>query len=168
LQRIRNAYRKAFENRISLICIRAGTDEVVGLNALYVKSKFDKPTPPSDDESFRILNESLDYIEMKSNIYEHYNVDHYVSAAGLCVDENYRGRGIATEILKTRAALLRAIGLKVTSAVFSTIGGQKAAHAAGYEENFSTQYEDFEKLFPSMRFSHVRGLCCKVLSLKIQ
>lgn len=70
------------------------------------------------------------------NVFEHYKVKHCLMASGLCVDTSYRARGIATEMLKARAALLKALGLKVTTASFSGIGSQKAAEQAGYEENF--------------------------------
>jgi GNAT superfamily N-acetyltransferase len=168
IEKTKIAYRKVFEDRVSLICIRADTNEIVALNALFIKSKIHPSLFPNDDEKFRTLNESKKYIDLKSNIYNHYNVDRYVCGAGLCVHRDYRGRGIATELLRTRAALLRAIGLKVTSTVFSTVGAQKAAYAAGYDENFCIEFEDLEKLFPSMNFSHAQGSCCKVLSLKIE
>lgn len=88
-------------------------------------------------------------------------------AAGLCVDKKFRGRGIATEILKARGPLMKTIGIEVTSSVFSTVGAQKAAAAAGYEENLSVDYEDYQKLFPEMDFSLAFKTSCKVQSLRV-
>lgn len=96
-----------------------------------------------------------------------YNVDRFMFAVGLCVDKKFRGRGIATEILKARAPLMREIGLDVTSSIFSTLGAQKAAEAAGYEKNFAIKYEELQEKFSGMNFSHVYKTYCKVLSLKI-
>ena len=96
-----------------------------------------------------------------------YNVDCVMWAAGLCVDGNLRGRGIATEILKARAPLMKTIGVKVTTSLFSTIGAQKAASAAGYDENCSITHEDLQKVFPKMDFSNVFGSSSKILSLKV-
>lgn len=166
IERVSNSYRKVFEEKISLICIKVGSEEVVGLNALHIKSRFDAP-PDSDDPNFRILIESLQYIEDAFRLVDHYQVDYYMFAAGLCVDKNFRGRGIATEILKARAGVLKAIGLSVTSSVFSTVGAQKAAASAGYDENYSITYEELGKLFPQIDFSFAHGTTCKVLSLKI-
>lgn len=98
---------------------------------------------------------------------DHYEVDRFVFAAGLCVEKRFRGRGVATEILKARGPLMKSIGLSLTSSIFSTVGAQKAAAGAGYDENFSISYEDFEKLSPGMDFSHAFGTSCKVLSLKV-
>lgn len=98
---------------------------------------------------------------------DHYGVDRVVFAAGLCVRQKFRGHGIATRILKARATLLKAIGLSVTDAMFTTIGGQKSAAAAGYTELCSIPYDDLQKKYPGMDFSHVRGQCCKVMALKV-
>jgi hypothetical protein len=52
---------------------------------------------------------------------QHYNVDKYLIAYGLCVDTDYRGCGIATQMLRTRAPLLKHLGLKVTTTAFTGI-----------------------------------------------
>lgn len=39
IQRVSNMYRNVFKEKISLICIKMGTNEVVGLNALTIKAK---------------------------------------------------------------------------------------------------------------------------------
>lgn len=167
IERVRKNYRKAFEEKISLICIRAGTNEVVGLNALHTKSKYDEASAPSDDANFRKVAEATKFIDNGFNVMQHYGVDRYVFAAGLAVDSKYRGRGIATEILKARGPLLKAIGLNVTTSIFSTVGAQKAALAAGYDENYSITYEMFQQALPSLNFSQFYGNSCKVLSLKV-
>lgn len=114
-----------------------------------------------------MLNHATNHVVNAFDLLGHYNVDKFVYAYGLCVKPEYRRCGIATEILKARAPLMRSIGMQLTSTVFSTIGAQKAAKAAGYEENFSIDYESFEKLIPGSNFSHVYGLSCKILSLKV-
>lgn len=78
----------------------------------------------------------MSYAQEQFNPYKHYNVEKYLIAYGLCVDTSYRSRGIATEMLKARAPVLKSLGLKVTTTAFTGIGSQKAAEKAGYEENF--------------------------------
>lgn len=75
--------------------------------------------------------------------------------------------GIATEILKARAPLMRAIGLEVTSSFFTTIGGQKSAKAAGYEENLAIPFEEMQEKFPTLDFVKFFKTNCEVLSLKV-
>lgn len=81
----------------------------------------------------------MSYAQQQFNVYQHFNVNEYLIAYGLCVDTQYRARGIATEMLKARAPFLKALGLKVTTTAFTGIGSQKAALKAGYKENFSIE-----------------------------
>lgn len=78
----------------------------------------------------------MSHAQQQFNVFQHYKVDEYLIAYGLCVDTDFRGRGIATEMLKARVPVLKALGLKVTATAFTGIGSQKAAEKAGYEENF--------------------------------
>lgn len=78
----------------------------------------------------------MGHAQKQFDVFQHYNVNAYLIAYGLCVDTAYRARGIATEMLKARGPLLKALGLKVTTTAFTGIGSQKAALKAGYEENF--------------------------------
>lgn len=48
-----------------------------------------------------------------------------------------RGQGIATELMKARECISKAVGVQLTSDGFTSLGAQKAAANAGYEENFS-------------------------------
>lgn len=109
----------------------------------------------------------LDYTTKQFNVYEFYNVDKYLTAYGLSVHTDYRGRGIATMMLKARVPLLKALGLKVTSTAFTAIGSQIASAKAGYEENLVLSYEDLGQLFPTFDFKLSKTKFFKTLSLKI-
>ena len=111
--------------------------------------------------------ESLEYVKNKFDIYSHYEVDQYLYGVGLCVKQAYRGRGIATELLRARESLLKTINLTITSALFTTIASQKAALKADYIEKSSTSYEEVQSKFPRMDFSHANTSHCKTLVLKI-
>lgn len=78
-----------------------------------------------------------EFITEKAMIFDKYQVDKYISGFGLIVDKKYRGRGIATEMLKARKPLLEALNMKVTATVFSMIDSQKAALNAGYVEDYA-------------------------------
>lgn len=110
---------------------------------------------------------TIAFIDNEFNVLKHHNTNRVISGAGLCVIEKYRGRGIATKLLRARSPLLKSIGEHVTSTLFSTIGAQKAAKAAGYDENYTIGYDELSKKFPKMDFTHVSGGFCKVMSLKV-
>lgn len=109
----------------------------------------------------------MEYMNHNFDVFEHYQVDHYLSGFGLCVDKTYRGRGIATALLKARTSLLQALNLKVTSTIFTSIESQKAATSAGFEENCSVSYQEIQEKVPGLDFSNVVTTYCKVFSLEI-
>ncbi|KAG4071464.1 hypothetical protein HA402_011618 [Bradysia odoriphaga] len=163
IRRVNQMYLNVFKEKISLVCLKIDTLEIVGINALTYRD-----SEPSNDPNFNHLRDIVGFLNNESNVSEHYGVHRIIFDAGLCVVDKYRKRGVATQILKARAPLLRCIGVKLTSTIFSSIAAQKAAKAAGYEENYSISYEDLGKKFFKMDFSHVpmNGFC-KVMSLKV-
>jgi GNAT superfamily N-acetyltransferase len=101
------------------------------------------------------------------DVFSAYNVYQYLTAFGLCVNPEYRGRGIATEILKARAPILKALGLKVTSTAFTGIGSQTAAKKAGYKEVYVIDYAEIAKKFERFDFSKSVTKQFKTLALEI-
>lgn len=81
--------------------------------------------------------------------------------------KNYRKRGIATEFLKARVSILKALNLEVTSTIFTVIGSQRAAKKANYDEVFSIKWMDVGKVFKDFDFTKGVAECCKILDFKI-
>jgi GNAT superfamily N-acetyltransferase len=168
IKKVRAMYRKVFEEKVSLICVKAETNEIIGINAMLIKYKSDElPYEPDDNIKFQLLTDAKNYIENSYNVMEHYDVDRYMFTAGLCVHRKYRCKGIGTQILKARIPLMKAIDVNVTVSIFSTIGAQNAAVAAGFINNYEITYEELEAKFPAMDFSHAYGTSCKLSSLKV-
>lgn len=88
------------------------------------------------DDKINDLFDALEHTSKLGDIYGKYNVDQYLVAFGLCINREYRGMGIATEMLKARAPYLKKMGLKITGTAFTAIGSQIAAKKAGYEDYF--------------------------------
>lgn len=87
-------------------------------------------------------------------------------AAGLYVNENYRNRGIAVEMLKARCELGKVVNVSVSSNVFSSLAAQKAATKAGYIESFSIKYADLPKFTPDGYFPNIKAEFMKIYSKK--
>jgi GNAT superfamily N-acetyltransferase len=109
----------------------------------------------------------ITYTTKEFDVFSTYNVYQYLTAFGLCVNPEYRGRGIATEMLKARAPILRALGLKVTSTAFTGIGSQTAAKKAGYKEVYVIDYAEIAKKFERFDFSKSVTKQFKTLALEI-
>jgi hypothetical protein len=151
---ISSFWRKMLPKGFSIACFKENSDDIIAMNVLDVSS-IDDPKDESKVKCVLRVEKILTFFSSKfesQNLndifgvmshaqeqfspFKYYNVDKYLTAYGLCVDTNYRARGIATEMLKARAPLLKSLGLKVTTTAFTGIGSQKAAEKAGYEENF--------------------------------
>lgn len=101
-------------------------------------------------------------------MFENYKVDQYLTAYGLCVNPEFRGRGIATEMLKARVPILAAFGLEVTSTAFTGVGSQIAAQRAGYKEDYVISFDDIAKTFTRFDFSRSVTKFYKTMSLTVR
>ena len=113
------------------------------------------------------MRQTFTYINKFFDVFDHYNIIYYLYAQGLAVKPNYRGLGIATELLKARVPLMKALDITVTASLFTTIQSQKAAEKIGFQEEFSISYEILQQNFPKFDFSIANAANCKMLSLKI-
>lgn len=67
------------------------------------------------------------------NEFKHYGVDKYLTAAGLSVAKQYRGRGIGVQLLKTREPFCKEFGIKLTLNRFSSNYSNACADKAGFK-----------------------------------
>lgn len=127
-------WQRVLGQRISLACF-CGSD-LVGVNLVYVDDGWD------EEKVFQGAKQQLMYnankiLDNKFDYKKKFGVDKRLNAAALCVDSRYRGRNIGPEILKGRAHLCRALGLKVTVNNFSCKIAQRTAEKAGFKEEAS-------------------------------
>lgn len=121
------------------------------------------------------------------DIFKNYNVNKFMVAYGLSVSRKYRKRGIGTELLKARIPLCKALGIKVTSTVFSGDYSQKCAKTLDLKiisqsgilfdrkkelksdmPNFFFSYEELLKVNPAYDFRQTHHKVCKLMSLYIE
>lgn len=121
----------------------------------------------ADDPDLKMLGKSREFTSSLFDIFQHFPDDNFLDAFGLGVKSEYRGRGIAVELLACRAPLLKALGLSLTVTSFSTLNSQKAASKAGYEEVFSISYKELQSKFPQYDFSHANGTHSKIFIMRL-
>lgn len=122
----------------------------------------------TEDPDLLILRESRNYTESLYDVFKKYPIDNFLDAFGLGVKSEYRGNGIAVELLKARIPLLKALGLKLTMTSFSTLSSQKAAVKAGFTETFAISYEELQIKFPHYDFSKATGSHSRIFILEIE
>lgn len=124
---------------VTLVCFKESSDQIVGLNVLGVVTQSESNSPHSYKGKgwSEICNSKKFVTETFFDPFKHYSVDVLMFALGLIVLPDYRRRGIAYELMKAREHVGKAVGLQVTSNVFTSLGAQRAAAKAGYDENFA-------------------------------
>jgi hypothetical protein len=85
----------------------------------------------------------------------------------MAVNSSYRNRGIATEMMKVRPMLLKALNLKVAHSHFVGIAGQNAAMKACYEENLVLTYDELFEIDSNLHFAGIEHSTVKIMSLTI-
>lgn len=124
--------------KLTLVCFREGSDEIVGINILGMALK-DEQEDECNVEGIawkKIYGTEL-FVFSQFNCFDNYNVDKYICAFGLSVQPKFSGRKIGGDLLRGRIPLGNAIGVKVSSTVFTAVASQKLALNVG----FKTKYE---------------------------
>lgn len=96
-----------------------------------------------------------------------FNVGKYLGAIGLCVNRKYRSRGIATEMLKARIGVMQSLNLSLTACTFTSLGAQKAAKRAGYQDIYIKSYEEINKTFTHFDFTKVSSKFFKISAFQL-
>lgn len=162
-------WRDMVRQRVSLVCFREGSSEIVGANMLGVSCKADQKREERFGSAIlQTIYDTTKYVSKQANLYERYGVQEYLSAMGLSVDPKYRGRGIATELLRARIPLCRAVGIRLTSTCFTGAGSQIAAARAGYTEDYSVTYGELKAIDARFDFPGIENKPCKYMSYRIE
>lgn len=126
------------EQHVTLVCFKEGSDEIIGMNMIGVKTK-NECNEVQECPSGRPLQDlvrTMKIISDKFNFFDVYKVEEYMSAFGLSVTREYRGRGIGQYILRARVPLGKAIGIEITNTVFTSTASQILAGKAGFQLDF--------------------------------
>ncbi|XP_059617950.1 uncharacterized protein LOC132262640 [Phlebotomus argentipes] len=162
-------YRKMLEKKISLICVREGSDEIAGINCLEPAQKGDEKInlPEDTDAAVLELQVATDFLMNSAAVYDKYSVDKYLYAWGLYVFPKYRGMGIGGQILKARIPLGKALGFRLTTTLFTSSTSQAIAKKVGFVDDVVIPYEDLGKKEPFIQFPNISSPLIKVMSLRI-
>ncbi|XP_052869714.1 uncharacterized protein LOC128275297 [Anopheles cruzii] len=168
MDEIADLWREFIKFRLVVVCFKEGSDEIAGMNMLYASSKDEKDAYKPKGEIWRSIYDLVDYTTKQANVFERYQVSHYLGAMGLSVAPKYRGRGLATEILRARMPLCRAVGLPLTSTCFTAIASQSAAAKAGFEESYVVSYDELANVDERFVFPNLTTKYVKVMSQRAE
>ncbi|XP_053692410.1 uncharacterized protein LOC128740864 [Sabethes cyaneus] len=158
-----------FKENMTLVCYKEGSNEIIGANILAVRDKENYlANEIKAGEQHYVILDILDYVSKQLNYSELYGIANRLVAYGLSVNKRYRRRGIATEILKARVPMCKALGIKLAAHSFSAPGSQRAAAKAGYRTDFEITYDDLAKLGSKYALPGIKSKYFKVMSFLIE
>ncbi|KAI5638575.1 hypothetical protein NE865_08767 [Phthorimaea operculella] len=139
VQTLKRCWRDIISKRMSLACYatKNGNKQLVGLNVCFVKCLEDSVIDLKEGEVWKNLYNFVYYFAYKLDAFKYLGVDKLLSAVGLVVRREYRGKKIGTRLLAAREPLCRVLGVKATSTLFSGDASQKSAARVG----FTTAYQ---------------------------
>lgn len=131
-------WRSSMDQKMPIGCFKG--DELVGVNFLSVISMDD----PKIEETFggpvyQVNLRLYNWIRELFNPFVKFGIEFYLAGDGMGVAREYRRRGIATAFLKARISMMKELGIRYTSTLFSGLGSQKAATKAGYKVYYELQ-----------------------------
>ncbi|XP_050087353.1 uncharacterized protein LOC126572243 [Anopheles aquasalis] len=168
VKEIADLWREFVKFRLVLVCFKEGSDEIAGMNMLFVSSANDPDTYEPRGEIWRCIYDLVEYTSKQAHVFERYQVTDYLAAMGLSVAPKYRGRGIATEILRARIPLCKGVGLPLTSTCFTAVASQAAAAKAGFEETYVVSYDELQQVDERFVFPNITTKYVKVMSKRVE
>lgn len=172
-----------------LACFKDESDQIVGMNANYVRCKDDhfmeELYTKVKSEKMRKYAELMFLLRENFNIFEVYGFDKHLSSIGLTIDKMYRRRGIAEQFFRCRKAICIECGIKMTSTVFTADSSNRIAdrigfkmdkiirypklficfHFIGFYFNIYCRYEDLRNTHPSINLPHIKSEAMTIKSM---
>ncbi|XP_001663020.2 uncharacterized protein LOC5576923 [Aedes aegypti] len=165
MKELEGFWRWCLEQRLTIVCYKEGSNEIVGANLLHMEQSDDKGNwDIFQSKTIQDVVKTHLYMTEQFDVFQRYNVDRYLTAYGLALNHRYRGRGIATEILKARVPICRAFDVRLSATNFTAVASQKAAEKAGFRNDFEVTYNDFANMGPEYLFEE----SLKLMSLIIE
>ncbi|XP_065351587.1 uncharacterized protein LOC135946978 [Cloeon dipterum] len=109
---------------------------VLGANVLRVKCKADPEqnlVQAAKGKAFMKVFSHMEKFGQGVDLYERFQIDHYLDAVGLAVGRSHRGLGISEMLLRARRDLCTRLGIPLTKTVFTSTAAQRAAKRVGFQ-----------------------------------
>ncbi|XP_071859201.1 arylalkylamine N-acetyltransferase 1 [Bombus fervidus] len=98
-----------------------------------------------NDEKFKIIFGLLYKVNKKVDLFYKYNVDELFECRILSIDENYRGKGLASILMADSIEIAKTAGFKVFKVDATGMYSQKVCYKHGLEVEAMIQYRDLDE-----------------------
>lgn len=169
LKQIYQLWINVLEQNVVLACFKKNSSEIIGLNMVCVITTDDLRNFDVEVRRDNTWKAVHDFALASYDLFSRYSfADKILIAYGLSVSKNYRHRGIATEILRARIPLCKALKIPLTSTVFTAFGSQKPAEKIGFKVDFEIDYGKLAEYCDEFVFDNLDTSTLKLMSLVIE
>ncbi|KAK3912823.1 Dopamine N-acetyltransferase [Frankliniella fusca] len=140
--------RATLRDGLSEMVLDAATDRVVGvaLNGVLLPddlSASQAKLAEMDDAKFRRIFGLLYSVNRRLDLFTKYGVDRIFECRILSVDNRYRGRGLARQLLERSIETARAAGFQLVKEDATGLFSQRAAESMGFQTVCELPYEEY-------------------------
>lgn len=160
VKEMEDIWREKLKQKMGLVALainhETGEETIAGVNMTSISHKSEKSSyselkGPVMKKVFRSLKD----LEAPINVFDHFNVEVYLTALGLSVAPQYSGENIGYQLLMARTKLCQATGLTLTVTAFSGPISQHLAKKAGFHVLSALDYETYKQdgkiAFPKLK-----------------
>ncbi|KAB0797320.1 hypothetical protein PPYR_08314 [Photinus pyralis] len=148
---MRNLWIYMLHNRVGLACYKENSDPrgkpiFAGVNCMHIKKKHEPEYKFSGTTVLQIFG-TLVAAANKTDLYEFFGTDAFLSSLGLYVLPEFRGQGIGLEMLLARQEMCKALKVKAAITLFTSTVSQVLAEKAGYNVLNEISYADLRDVY---------------------
>jgi hypothetical protein len=163
-QEVIENWRLILQQKISLVCFKENSDEIIALDFLCVMNEEEMDRKANGESLSEIKNVFHFIKDIFFNPYEHYNVERLVRSCGRYVNENYVNISMVSQIFKARFEMAKFFDIELSSDIVCEAELQAAAISNDYEENFSIELKKLPKMISDGYFPGIHEQFLKVMS----
>ncbi|KAE8748356.1 hypothetical protein FOCC_FOCC004992 [Frankliniella occidentalis] len=141
--------RATLRDSLSEMVLDTTTNQVVGvaLNGVLLPGDLDEAQSKlsdMDDAKFRRIFGLLYSVNKRLDLFDAYHVDRIFECRILSVDNRYRGRGLARQLLERSIETAKAAGFQLVKEDATGLFSQRAADSMGFQTVHELPYEEYK------------------------
>lgn len=146
------------KNQCSIVAVdEANEERLVGVLLLKAINKCDygrvfSRTQLLDGASYQSIQNFFNHINRKVDIFEHYQCDTYLRYYLLCIQPDYRGKGIGFQLMEAALTVAKHLNINIMMGIFGNHHLQRLARKIGMETLYEQEYVSWKDKMGELQF----------------
>jgi len=159
--------RSILQQKSSLVCFRACSDQIVGVQTQYVITKadcfgtqaYERCQSPKTKKMYDV--DSI--LTKRFNVFDSYGVSEYMYFHNLAVDRRFRGLNIGLQMLDAGMDFCREFNIKAVHGIFTSDVSSTLSDELGFKKDLAISFDELNKHHPELGIKTIKS---KELSLR--